>query len=1677
MFGQGGYAPQFRHGPPPPPLQQAPPGHPAPFQQTPLGLPPPAIQHGPPPKPQIHQAPSGPPSVPYPHALPPPPAQQPLHFPPPAPMNMGQPYIHPHESAPMFPSYARPGTSYPPPMLSQNAHQVPQQMPPPPRMYPPPPPPSQGQVLYRTSHLPPMGIQHGSTPPPPPPSNFVSITPAPFVPFGSTSLGDAHPPSLPPPPPPPPPASPPPVPPSPTPPAPPMVELPAVPEAPSVDSGADGTRSFEHVTTDDPVTPARSGENAPVTGSSHIGEVDDAGKKVPLVEREVTGDLPPPPPKPVEEEVVRNIEVLCQFIAKVGPEFENLACTKEAGNPKFAFLFGGAPGSAAAVGYEYFQWVKRKYRFEMESHKDPERPSEMENSLQSGNLENEVAVSSPSASDMDMEDDVGLPGGDAGFIKLNTEPTGESASLTNGRHVAEEPAPRSTAEHIQEGAAPSTVSCSGPSSFLQDKREDDKDSSFIEDVSPVRPLPGAAECAVDGNMQQSVRPITQDSSWVNVMPTSACRKTAETPRVFIKDGSPFRLIQGYASDDSGEDDDKKDYVDSINPARTSPSAALGRLGLQKDKGCEVPSNFSPKSVPETERSRLRTDSSHCLSTMPKEAATFGSSLPQKSAPPDVVFSNPVDAIENVTDLSIHELHDQSLHDKTGNHELSEDNDVVGDKSVNADHQVTQLHMEDAKQDSTAPNVDEFGRLVREGVSDSDSDGIHYNERHGKRVRSWSRSRSPQQSRWRQRSRSPRRRDKRSRSRSWSPRRRRSKSPPAYRRTTLFARADRDQPPECFNFIRGRCFRGASCRFLHRDVGYHRRRQPHFKDFAQGSDNYDVHDDALDSENCHHVKSSVRNMDVEKRDDVDLEATKSPEMQTDEKLSKACTEITHDGVLGKKFAVDAVTADASPSLKNDAAERQITDHGSQNIVSQVKEPRQLEILQKAPKINSAEEEQTQPLLESSQPSPAQKSECLISETVLGQPNTEGQAIQTGASQNQVPSIQPYSEHALVSQTYQSQSLVSHSHSNCGLTSQPGNQRLLPNEFPPPRVSVPDTKSQPSQLLPSAPQGHPPPFFPADSITAPFASEHPRENLLPPVTSYHLHRPPFGMLSSHQPPVASDYRSQSMHPSNSMWPNPSLPPPSYANGFPSRPAFPATEFLRMQFQQNAIPPRNDFSQPSIRPYSPGELTRSQTVDFHHQPFQSTESSHHPPLHMDEFKWRLLPVGNQQNQPFPREDWLSCPPPMPEGSRVLSDLQQKESHLHHQSLLRDDVRIPYPGQGPSSSKSYSQGSAVFPPALSNRSESFPGDRLPPRVFSKEEFPSVSNVPYSHPPYGQQRSASPNFPSNLGGPGMANPSFQRSSLSFSESNLPHQLSDMGAPNKSIPTHYNPFASTFEETPGSLKFGSSKYDSLFSSSDDPLGGSGSRLKASPPNLRRSGEQFLPRTGGYSHETSAEVLPDVHNQFVRDPASGTYDPLFDSIEPSSNMLKKLDRVQDQNLAANDAGMVPKISSLTRPADVEDSNRKKDGTGAELKSEVDEFGEGATDAEVGAVENESPQQVDGKNWSPVIPLEVGNTAAGEIEIDQVRSPGKKKSKESRSMKLLKIALADFVKEVLKPSWRQGNMSKEAFKTIVKKTVDKVSGAIPSHQIPKTQAKINQYVESSQRKLTKLVMAYVDKYVKM
>ncbi|KAI4303756.1 hypothetical protein MLD38_039352 [Melastoma candidum] len=267
----------------------------------------------------------------------------------------------------------------------------------------------------------------------------------------------------------------------------------------------------------------------------------------------------------------------------------------------------------------------------------------------------------------------------------------------------------------------------------------------------------------------------------------------------------------------------------------------------------------------------------------------------------------------------------------------------------------------------------------------------------------------------------------------------------------------------------------------------------------------------------------------------------------------------------------------------------------------------------------------------------------------------------------------------------------------------------------------------------------------------------------------------------------------------------------------------------------------------------------------------------------------------------------------------------------------------------------------------------------------------------------------------------------------------------------HNPYASTFEQ-PLMSAFNSSSLGQVY------------------PNANRY-SNTLPSIGGSADGEGIQMsrqpapLPNypvaMHNSFAQ---SGVdqYDPLFDSINPSLNSVHKAGALQ-RNESAGDADA--RMSGSNDPFEAGESNRRKDF--APSTSIDDGFGETA-EAEVGAVDNTSLSS----------PMDPAMRNEEDFEIDQVKSPGKsRKRRESRSVKLFKISIANFVKEVLRPSWRQGNMSKEAFKTIVKKTVDKVAGAMEGHRIPKSQAKIDQYIDSSQRKLTKLVMGYVDKYVEV
>ncbi|XP_006649632.1 nuclear receptor coactivator 6-like isoform X2 [Oryza brachyantha] len=353
-------------------------------------------------------------------------------------------------------------------------------------------------------------------------------------------------------------------------------------------------------------------------------------------------------------------------------------------------------------------------------------------------------------------------------------------------------------------------------------------------------------------------------------------------------------------------------------------------------------------------------------------------------------------------------------------------------------------------------------------------------------------------------------------------------------------------------------------------------------------------------------------------------------------------------------------------------------------------------------------------------------------------------------------------------------------------------------------------------------------------------------------------------------------------------------------------------------------------------------------------------------------------------------------------------------------------------------------------------PNVMVPANEFLQSQMQTYPAPDLSHPrpldfhPHTLQ----PVVPSHLQPAAMVHSSFQRLPPNLPGSSDFAAISDTDLPKSSIKPHYNPFASTFEQTDPSLNIGCDVIPNAV--------GSASTKAADHMGALSPFGLSVPGSGTHARENSAEVVSSRRKQPRREfTSSAPYDPLLDSIEPSSSSINKMDLGREANLSATDR-------NASKIVNIEVESKNMHGLGLVAESEVEEFGEVAADTEAGVVENLSPEPLGAKDWSSDIPGDIDNDES----VDKT-----KRTKDSRSMKLFKAAIADFVKEVLKPSWRQGNISREAFKTIVKKTVDKVSSAVPNNHIPKTPAKIKQYVQSSQKKVTKLVMGYVDKYVKL
>ncbi|KAK8583999.1 hypothetical protein V6N13_109401 [Hibiscus sabdariffa] len=929
---------------------------------------------------------------------------------------------------------------------------------------------------------------------------------------------------------------------------------------------------------------------------------------------------------------------------------------------------------------------------------------------------------------------------------------------------------------------------------------------------------------------------------------------------------------------------------------------------------------------------------------------------------------------------------------------STENVEVG-SSVDSDKLRKESRLEDENMTRGSQHkLDKFGRLVRDGASDSDSDDSCYigrfkrgrprsrnqspspldrrrrsPQRRKKRSlsRSWSpknrrsrsrsprnrrsRSRSPRNRRSRSRSprnrrsrsRSPRNRRSRSRSprsrrsrsrsprsrrsRSRSPRNRRSRSrSPRFQHTDKFSgenkRRVKGQMPFCFDFRRGKCYRGVSCRYLHHDSGksnesrWQRSKQPYLElphasrannaheEIKQSSEKREesadggVHYQDNQSNEYHMVKSD-RSRDIptslfETRLSENKKETTNPVSY--ENCQEAAAEPQH------LSAIDSSSVGNMGTLKS-------CGNASQDVLTSFSGP-------------------LDPVCQSVNCQPQQSDNSSMSDFLPCKPST--------SPLNRLPegNVHPHT-------------VELHNHS-CHISS--------------PSVICSHGKDNPHMKEQQT-----------SSSMFQSSGESFRSYMLPSQQSYF--------------PLQSNSSLTS------------LPPP------PPPPLDPTVTPVSSHFRQSYFPPRNDFGSQIIpRPYITELPACSQSDGFQQRAYPPIQDVNQPILQAS------LPVCNLPGAPcMSRDDGLTQPP----MQNVIASNSFSQGNTHSHTL-------PFSQQ-----------------LLGNKMQPFASESLPPGGLSYSSS-------YIHPYAQQQPPHSSHHPMidgiyNLGG--------KMNTLLKVPPNIgdtPSHLVDIGGSSSSIS---NPNASTLVQ-PMNTKNNS---DILLQEEDivynkTPLGlahhpvhGRGieyQQATLSPNSTRAFGQNFL-RTGG-----------------------DQYDPLFDSIEPSSSLSRKNSCIQKLEVTG-DSDILLGLSGSNKPPNMGDNNPRKDVAAAASVASAgsEEFGETA-DGEVGAIESGSPSN----------PVKV-NTVTSDVEIDQIKSGGKSESKDSRSMKHFKVALACFVKELLKPSWQQGNMSKEAFKTIVKKTVDKVSGAMKSHHIPKSRAKIDHYIESSQHKLTKLVTGYVDKYV--
>lgn len=237
--------------------------------------------------------------------------------------------------------------------------------------------------------------------------------------------------------------------------------------------------------------------------------------------------------------------------------------------------------------------------------------------------------------------------------------------------------------------------------------------------------------------------------------------------------------------------------------------------------------------------------------------------------------------------------------------------------------------------------------------------------------------------------------------------------------------------------------------------------------------------------------------------------------------------------------------------------------------------------------------------------------------------------------------------------------------------------------------------------------------------------------------------------------------------------------------------------------------------------------------------------------------------------------------------------------------------------------------------------------------------------------------------------------------------------------------------------------------------------------------KYKPTFAPYNWEQSVPFQSSYFKPPVNRSSDVPYDPFRDSIEQSD--------IGHESIRHSSCGQTQDAKSVSEQNSLELHRRLKIDTWDKNYSGNDKVVP-AVEAESAATSTSDAQNKNlTEEENPMVPGSVkailkasrsineGNSKVynGELKGEKGRQPNELDDEESKVIRYFRAALIEFVKELMKPIWHEGRLSKDVYKVIVQKAEDKILSTLQPNQVPNSSESIKQYLSFSRPKILKLI----------